>query len=132
MPSTLKGPGIFISQFAGDEPPSTHGRRSAAGPRTWATGASSCRRATCVFSTFARAAESKDYCDEISGVGRENGIAITELNTSSTGQLVAVNPAYDEFFDVFAPPELRGRPRSASVGRSNSSGSPRGPRATLA
>jgi sugar phosphate isomerase/epimerase len=111
MPSTLKGPGIFISQFAGDEPPFD----------TWPA---ICRWAADLgyrgiqlpssdlrFFDLRRAAESKDYCDEIGGVGRENGIAVTELNTSSTGQLVAVNPAYDEFFDVFAPPALRGRPR---------------------
>ena len=111
MPSTLKGPGIFISQFAGDEPP-------------FGTWPAICRWAADLgyrgiqlpsrdlrFFDLQRAAESKDYCDEISGVGRENGIAVTELNTSSTGQLVAVHPAYDEFFDVFAPPASRGRPQ---------------------
>jgi len=81
MPSTLKGPGIFISQFAGDEPPFD----------TWPA---ICRWAADLgyrgiqlpssdlrFFDLRRAAESKDYCDEISGVGRENGITVTELNT---------------------------------------------------
>jgi sugar phosphate isomerase/epimerase len=33
------------------------------------------------------------------------------LSTHLQGQLVAVHPAYDELFDGFAPPELRGKPK---------------------
>jgi sugar phosphate isomerase/epimerase len=57
-----------------------------------------------------KAAESKDYCDEIKGVAAANGVAVTELSTHLQGQLVAVHPAYDEMFDGFAAPEVRGNP----------------------
>jgi sugar phosphate isomerase/epimerase len=111
MPSTVKGPGILIAQFAGDEPPFNTWpaiRRWAAdlGYKGIQLPAGDPR-----FFHLQRAAESKAYCDEIVGVGREHGIAITELSTSLFGQLVAVSPAFDEAFDVFAPPALRGRPR---------------------
>ena len=39
-----------------------------------------------------------------------NGVAVTELSTHLQGQLVAVHPAYDEAFDGFARPEVRGNP----------------------
>ena len=42
-----------------------------------------------------KAAESRTYCDEIAGIGRENRVEITELSTHLQGQLVAVHPAYD-------------------------------------
>ena len=57
-----------------------------------------------------KAASSKDYCDEIRGVAKANGIEVTELSTHLQGQLVAVHPAYDEAFDGFAAPEVRGNP----------------------
>jgi sugar phosphate isomerase/epimerase len=111
MPGMAKGPAITISQFAGDEPPFN----------TWPT---ICRWASRLgykgiqlpsgdlrFFDLQKAAESTNYCEEIAGVGREHGIDITELSTSLFGQLVAVNPAFDEAFDVFAPPTLRGRPQ---------------------
>jgi len=111
MPSTLKGPGITIGQFAADEPPFN----------SWSA---ICRWASELgykgvqipagdprFLDLRQAAESKTYCDDFAGVGHEHGITITELSTSLFGQLVAVHPAFDEAFDVFAPPPLRGRPQ---------------------
>ncbi|MCB1435473.1 MAG: sugar phosphate isomerase/epimerase, partial [Alphaproteobacteria bacterium] len=56
-------------------------------------------------------AKSKTYCDEIKGVAKENGVEVTELSTHLQGQLVAVNPAYDEAFDAFAPKEVHGKPK---------------------
>jgi sugar phosphate isomerase/epimerase len=57
-----------------------------------------------------QAAESKDYCDDLSGMLQEIGLSITELSTHLQGQLVAVHPAYDQMFDGFAPPEVHGNP----------------------
>ena len=37
---------------------------------------------------------------------------VTELSTHLQGQLVAVHPAYDEMFDGFAVPEVRGNPKA--------------------
>ncbi len=46
------------------------------------------------------------------GVAAAHGVAITELSTHLQGQLVAVHPAYDEAFDGFAAPEVRGNPKA--------------------
>lgn len=106
----IKGPALFLAQFAGDEAPFN----SWDAITRWA--------ADCGYvgvqvpSWDARlidldkAAESQDYCDEFKGVAAENGVAVTELSSHLQGQLVAVHPAYDEAFDGFAAPEVRGNP----------------------
>ncbi|MGN6098478.1 MAG: sugar phosphate isomerase/epimerase family protein [Bosea sp. (in: a-proteobacteria)] len=110
MATTMQGPAIFLAQFARDEAPFD----SWSAITRWA--ASLGYRGVQLPSGDARlfdlekAADSQDYCDEIAGVARENGIAITELSTHIQGQLVAVHPAYDAAFDVFAPEALRGNP----------------------
>ena len=106
----LRGPGILIAQFAGDESPFNTWPAIC----KWAQGLGYCgiqlpagdKR----FIDLALAAELKTYCDDLIGVGRESGIEITELSTHLLGQLVAVHPAFNEAFDVFAPSALRGRP----------------------
>ena len=109
---TIKGPALFLAQFAGDEAPFD----SWASITKWA--------ADCGYKgvqvpswdgrliDLEKAASSKDYCDEFRGVAAENGIEITELSTHLQGQLVAVHPAYDEAFDGFAAPEVRGNPKA--------------------
>ena len=107
---TLKGPGIFLAQFAGPNPPFNRLDTIA----KWAadlgykglqlpTGPGS-------FVDLEQAAESQAYCDDVAGTLAQHGLAVTELSTHLQGQLVAVHPAYDELFDGFAPPEVRGRP----------------------
>jgi sugar phosphate isomerase/epimerase len=110
MATTIKGPAIFLAQFAGDTAPFNDWKAIT----RWAGSLgykgvqvpSNDRR----LFDLARAAESKTYCDEIAGIAAESGIAITELSTHLQGQLVAVHPAYDEAFDGFAPADLRGNP----------------------
>ncbi|MBP6900235.1 MAG: sugar phosphate isomerase/epimerase [Burkholderiaceae bacterium] len=110
MPTTLQGPAIFLAQFASDQAPFN----SWDGITRWA--ASLGYRGVQLPSGDARlfdlelAAQSKTYCDQIAGIARANGVEITELSTHLQGQLVAVHPAYDEAFDVFAPAALRGKP----------------------
>jgi sugar phosphate isomerase/epimerase len=110
MATTIKGPAIFLAQFAGDSAPFN----SWPAITKWAASLGYCgvQLPTTDARLFdlARAAESQTYCDEIAGIARENGIAITELSTHLQGQLLAVHPAYDEAFDVFAPEALRGKP----------------------
>ncbi|MFD1949788.1 sugar phosphate isomerase/epimerase family protein [Sphingomonas arantia] len=107
---TLKGPGIFLAQFAGDAPP----YHSLATIADWAAGLG--YRGVQIPSWDARlfdlatAADSQDYCDDLTGMLAERGLAITELSTHLQGQLVAVHPAYDAQFDAFAAPEVRGNP----------------------
>ena len=107
---TLKGPGIFLAQFAGDEPPFNSLETIA----EWA--ASLGYKAIQIPTTDARlfdlaeAAQSKDYCDDVTGMLSEHGLRVSELSTHLQGQLVAVHPAYDQYFDGFAPEAVRGRP----------------------
>ncbi|MEM1078869.1 TIM barrel protein [Dinoroseobacter sp. S76] len=107
---TIKGPALFLAQFAGDEAPFN----SWDAITKWS--------AECGYVgvqvpswddrlfDLATAAESKDYCDEFKGVAEANGVAVTELSTHLQGQLVAVHPAYDTAFDGFAAEEVRGNP----------------------
>lgn len=107
---TIKGPAIFLAQFAGDAPPyndlgaiarwaAGHGYKGVQIP-SW----------DARLFDLARAAESRAYCDEVKGKLADAGVALTELSTHLQGQLVAVHPAYDSAFDGFAPPAMRGNP----------------------
>jgi sugar phosphate isomerase/epimerase len=109
---TIKGPALFLAQFAGDEAPFNSLDSIAA----WAAGLG--YQGVQIPSWDARmidlkrAAESRAYCDEIKGTLAEHGLALTELSTHLQGQLVAVHPVYDEMFDGFAVPEVRGNPKA--------------------
>ena len=111
MATNIKGPGIYLAQFGGDEAPfnswdaitrwaAGHGFKGVQLP-SWDGR----------LIDLKKAASSKTYCDELAGVARENGVEITELGTHLQGQLVAVHPAYDEAFDAFAPEAVRGHPK---------------------
>lgn len=107
---TIKGPALFLAQFAGDAAPFN----SWDAITRWA--------ADCGYKgvqvpswdarliDLAKAAGSKDYCDEFKGVAAQNGVEVTELSTHLQGQLVAVHPAYDVAFDGFAAPEVHANP----------------------
>ena len=111
----MLGPGIFLAQFAGDEAPfnqldsichwaASLGYKGVQIP-TWEK----------KFFNLDLAAESKTYCEEIQGIVASHGLAISELSTHLQGQLVAVHPAYDVMFDVFAPEALHGKPTERSL-----------------
>ncbi|GGL56625.1 AP endonuclease [Wenxinia marina] len=113
MPETqIKGPALFLAQFAGDAAPFN----SLPSIAEWAAGLGykGIQIPTWDARLFdlAKAAESKDYCDEVKGICAEKGVEITELSSHLQGQLVAVNPAYDESFDAFAPPEVHKNPKA--------------------
>jgi sugar phosphate isomerase/epimerase len=109
---TIKGPAIFLAQFAGDAAPFNNLTNIA----KWAAGLGykGVQIPTWDARLFdlQRAAESKTYCDEIRGILSANGLAITELSTHLQGQLVAVHPAYDIAFDGFAAPSVRGNSKA--------------------
>ncbi len=109
---SIKGPAIFLAQFAQDKAPfnnfssickwaASHGYLGVQVP-TW----------DARMIDLKKAAKSKTYCDELKGIAAEHGITITELSTHLQGQLVAVNPAYDVMFDGFAPKEVQGKPKA--------------------
>ena len=112
---TIKGPGIFLAQFMGDKPPFNNlddickwaaglGYKGIQIP-TWESR----------LIDLQQAAESKTYCDELKGKINGYGLEITELSTHLQGQLVAVNPAYDAMFNVFAPKELHNNPKARTA-----------------
>lgn len=112
MPKTMKGPALFLAQFVSDEAPFN----TLPNIVKWA--ASLGYKGVQIPSWDARlfdltrAAESKDYCDEIKGICAEHGVEITELSTHAQGQLMAVHPAYDEAMDMLAPEAVRGNPKA--------------------
>ena len=110
MPATLKGPGLFLAQFAGDAAPFD----SLDGICGWAAGLGykgvQIPTWDARFIDLAKAANSTTYSDEVAGIVAAHGLAITELSTHLQGQLVAVNPAFDEAFDAFAPEPVRDNP----------------------
>lgn len=110
--TTIKGPAIFLAQFLGDSAPfdtledickwaSSLGFIGVQIP-TWATS----------YFDLQKAAESKTYADEIKGLVNSYGMQITELSTHLQGQLVAVNPVYDQLFDAFAPAAVQNNPKA--------------------
>ena len=106
----MKGPGLFLAQFAGAEAPFN----SLPGMAEWAAGLG--YKGLQVPTTdpslmdLALAAESRDYCQQLQGQLAEHGLEFSELSTHLQGQLVAVHPAYSDLFDGFAPPAVRGKP----------------------
>jgi sugar phosphate isomerase/epimerase len=107
---TIKGPGIYLAQFATDEAPfnqletiaqwvADKGFKGVQIP-TWDTR----------LFNLKLAAESQTYCDDITGMLASKGLVVSELASHITGQLVAVHPAHDQIMDSFAPAEVRGNP----------------------
>lgn len=109
---TIKGPAIFLAQFAGDKAPFN----SLDAICEWVSGLG--YKGIQIPSWDGRlfdlekAADSQDYCDEVAGVAASHGLEITELSTHLQGQLVAVHPAYDAMFDGFAAEHVRGNPKA--------------------
>ncbi|QND54854.1 sugar phosphate isomerase/epimerase (plasmid) [Phyllobacterium sp. 628] len=109
---TIKGPAIFLAQFAGDTAPfnsfnaicewaASLGYQGIQIP-TW----------DARLIDLKKASDSKTYCDELAGTAAAHGLTITELSTHLQGQLVAVHPVYDELMDGFAVPEVHGNPKA--------------------
>ncbi|TCP95109.1 sugar phosphate isomerase/epimerase [Cricetibacter osteomyelitidis] len=104
---TIKGPGIFISQFIDKQAPFN----SLEGIARWAASLGfKALQIPCnhphIFN-LELAAKSQTYCDEITGILAQYGLEISELSTHLEGQLVAVNSAYNVAFDGFAPEAVR-------------------------
>lgn len=109
---TIKGPALFLAQFAGDRAPFD----SLPSIAKWAA---DCGYVGVQIPTWDRrlfdlekAAGSDAYCDEVKGICAEAGVEVTELSTHLQGQLVAVHPAFDAGFDAFAPAHVHGDPKA--------------------
>lgn len=112
MATTMKGPALFLAQFAGDEAPFN----SLPNITKWAAGLGYKGVQIPTFDPrlfdLEKAATTDSYCDEVKGICADAGVEITELSTHLQGQLVAVHPAYDAQFDGFAPAEVKGNPKA--------------------
>lgn len=110
--TTIKGPGIFIAQFIGDEAPFNNLKNICHWAKDKGFVGVQLPTLDDRFIDLQKAAESKTYADEIKGTVNSYGLEITELSTHLQGQLIAVNPAYDALFDSFAPEQYRNSPKA--------------------
>ncbi len=112
---TIKGPGIFLAQFAGDQAPFN----SLDNICRWAAGLGFKGVQIPTWDSrlidLKQAAESTTYCEDLKATVASHGLAITELSTHLQGQLVAVHPAYDQLFDSFAPASVHGAPAARTA-----------------
>lgn len=108
----IQGPAIFLAQFAADQSPFNNFNEIC----QWAAGLGfkGIQIPTWDGRLFdlQKAAKSQTYCDEVTGIASEYGLQVSELSTHLQGQLVAVNPAYDQLFDGFAPESVRGNAKA--------------------
>src|SRR3982751_3069700 len=107
---TIKGPAIFLAQFIGDQEPFNNLSSICKWAKAYGYKGVQLPTNDPRFIDLQKAAESKTYSDEIKGTVNEQGLEITELSTHLQGQLVAVNPVYDELFDAFAPQAYKNNP----------------------
>ena len=116
---TMKGPALFLAQFAGDERTVQFPRRHLPLGRISRLQG---RPDPDLGRAPVRPAESRRVRRLLRrGHGhraRSTGSQITELSTHLQGQFVAVHPAFDEAFDGFAAPEVRGSPQARTNGPS--------------
>ena len=112
---TIKGPALFLAQFAGDEAPFN----SFAALSRWAADFGYAGVQVPTWDSrlidLDKAASSQTYCDDLRGVAADAGVVITELSTHLQGQLVAVHPAYDIALDGFAAPNVRGNSKARTA-----------------
>lgn len=109
---TIKGPGIFLAQFLGEDKPFNNLKSICEWAKSLGFEGVQIPTWDPRLIDLQKAAESKTYADEIKGIVNEAGLQITELSSHIVGQLVAVHPAYDQLFDGFAPEAYRNAPEA--------------------
>ncbi len=106
----MRGPAVMLSQFMGDAPPFD----SLEGVVGWLAGHGYVGVQIPIHDArlieLERAASDDGYCRDYRARLAALGVEITELAAHRAGQLSAVNPAFAELNDAFAPPALRGDP----------------------
>lgn len=110
--NTIKGPAIFLAQFADDVSPFNNLKNICQWAARLGYKAVQLPAWDGRLVDIEKAGESKTYADEIKGTVNDAGLELSEFATHLQGQLIAVNPAYDMMFDAFAPKELHGNPQA--------------------
>ena len=102
----VKGPGIFLAQFLGDDPPFS----SLEGILPWAAELGYRGVQIPVWDErifdLETASTSKVYCEEFKGKLAENGMELIELAAYLQGQVLAMHPVYADMFQPFYPAGL--------------------------
>ncbi|MFZ3581484.1 sugar phosphate isomerase/epimerase family protein [Loktanella sp. DJP18] len=109
---TIKGPALFLAQFAGDDAPFNSWDSITKWAKSVGYDGVQVPSWDARLIDLDKAATSQTYCDEWKGQAADNGIEVTELSTHLQGQLVAVHPAYDLAFDGFADKSVHGDPKA--------------------
>jgi len=108
-PRTIHGPGLFISQFVGAEPPFD----TLSGLAEWAKQLGFKALQVPVADPRLKdlaGLSDKDAISKIESVMSKAGLVVSEIAAQRSGQLLAVHPAYDQTMDVLASPDVRNRP----------------------
>lgn len=107
---TIKGPAIYLAQFARDEAPFSTLEGLAQWAAAYGYNGVQIPSWNEALIDLELASQSQGYCDDLKGMLASHGIVITELTTHLQGQLVAVHPAYDALYDQSCPAAVRGNP----------------------
>lgn len=103
---TIEGPGIFLAQFLKDEEPYNNLENIC----QWVSRLGykfvqlPCWDPRVI--DLKKAAESKDYCNDLNAKLEKMGLKISELAAHLQGQVIACNPQYGVAFDAFYPKGL--------------------------
>lgn len=104
--SPIKGPGIFLAQFLGDDPPYDDLDHIA----KWIADLGYSGAQIPVWDKriidLDKASESQVYCDEIKGKLALQNLEIIELAAYLQGQCMALHPTYEKLFQPFYPKGL--------------------------
>lgn len=111
----IKGPAIYLAQFAGAQAPFDTLENLACWAATLGFRGVQIPTLAPALVDLELAAESDLYCSELRGMLAGFGLEITELSTHLQGQLLAVHPAYDRLLDGFAIPAVRNNPAARSA-----------------
>lgn len=109
---TMRGPGLFLAQFASGEAPYDNWGSITAWAASIGYAGVQVPSGEARLFDLDQAVESATWRDDFLGQAHDNGVEVTELSSHIQGQLVAVHPAYDAAFDAFAPAALRGNPKA--------------------
>lgn len=105
---TIKGPGLFLAQFADDKPPFNTLPSICKWVKECGYEAVQLPMWESRFIDLQKCAESDTYAQELKGIAEEAGLVICDTASHIIGQLCAVHPAYDSAMDRLCPPQVRG------------------------
>ncbi len=108
---TIKGPAIFLAQFAGDQKPFNSLDAIGAWAGKLGYKGVQFRPGTAACSISKRPPRARPIATRSRARWPNTGSNPPSCRTHLQGQLVAVHPAYDVAFDGFAPKEVHGKPK---------------------